>query len=89
MEPQAILGMIGWQLHILNLVKAAGQMSADEIGSQAKISPFVVRKNQANVRRISDQKLLKLLKLAINTDKRLKSTSVNADDAVQALIVAF
>lgn len=89
MEPQAILGMITWQLHALTLVKAAGNMPAQDIASRAKLSPFVVRKNQANARNISDQKLIKLLERAIQTDKAVKSTAINIDDAIQTLIISF
>ena len=89
MEPQAILGMITWQLHSLTLVKAAGTMSANEIAARAKMSPFVVRKNQTNARRLSDHKLIALLEQAIVTDTLIKTTRVNVDDAVQSLIVSF
>ena len=89
MEPQAIMGMITWQLHALTLVKAAGSMQANEIASRAKLSPFVVRKNQTTARRISDQKLIQLLEKAIETDKNIKTTNINTDDAVQSLILSF
>lgn len=89
MEPIAILGMIVWQLHILNIVKAAGSIPPAEIASEAKLSPFVVRKNLGTARRISSQKLEYLLNLTIETDKMLKQTSANDDDALQALIMAF
>jgi DNA polymerase-3 subunit delta len=89
MEPAAILSMIIWQIHILNIVKAANSMPANEIATQAKLSPFVVRKNQAAAKRITNQKLEQMLDLTIETDKMLKQTSVNADDALQSLIMAF
>lgn len=89
MEPQAILGMITWQLHILAIVKSAGPIQAGEVASRAKLSPFVVRKNQSNARHISDQKLIKLFEQAIRTDSLLKTTSTNADDALQSLILSF
>jgi DNA polymerase-3 subunit delta len=89
MEPAAILGMIVWQLHILNIIKAAGAMSPNQIATEAKLSPFVVRKNLNAARRISSQKLTHLLNLTIETDKLLKQTSANDDDALQALIMAF
>lgn len=89
MEPQAILGMITWQLHTLTIVKAAGSMPANDIASRAKLSPFVVRKNQSNAKRLSDHRVVALLEQAINTDRMMKTTRVNADDAVQALILSF
>ncbi|MFO0881908.1 MAG: DNA polymerase III subunit delta [Candidatus Saccharimonadales bacterium] len=89
MEPQAILGMVVWQLHSLAIVKTADSMSAGDIASSAKMSPFVVRKNQTTAKRLSDAKLLQLFEHAIATDTMLKSTSVNADDAVRTLITSF
>jgi DNA polymerase-3 subunit delta len=89
MEPQAILGMVTWQLHILTLVKAAGSMPANDIASRAKLSPFVVRKNQTNARRINNHKMIELLEKAVEIDKIIKTTGVNTDDAVQSLIISF
>lgn len=89
MEPQAIMGMVVWQLHALAVVKAAGSMPANDIAAQAKMSPFVVRKNQTNARRLSDQKLVVLLEQAIKTDRMMKTTRVDSDAAVQTLISAF
>lgn len=89
MEPAAILGMIVWQLHILNTVKAAKSMQPNQIASEAKISPFVVRKNLSTANRLSAQKIMQLLDLTIETDKLLKRTSANDDDALQALIMTF
>lgn len=89
MEPQAILGMITWQLHILALVKTAGNIPPQEIATQAKISPFLVRKNSANARRLSEAKLIKIYKQAIDTDKAMKTVAINADEAIQTLLFSF
>lgn len=90
MEPQALLGMIVWQLYVLSLVKSAGnELPPNEIASQAKISPFVVRKNLTICRRLSTTKIVNLLELTIKTDRKLKTTNTNPDSAVQSLITAF
>lgn len=89
MEPQAILGMIAWQLNILATVKSAADMSPQQIASESKINPFVIRKNQAIARKISKQKLIKMLDSAIEADRKLKFTSVNADDVLQTLLISF
>jgi DNA polymerase-3 subunit delta len=89
MEPQAILGMITWQLHALSIVKTAGSWPVQEIANKSKLSPFVVRKNLANARKITEKKLISLFELAIKIDKQMKTTAVSPDDAVQALIMAF
>jgi len=89
MEPQAILGMITWQLNILCIVKTAGDLAASDIATQSKISPFVIRKNQVNAKRVSEHKLVNLLDKAINIDLQMKTSAVKPDDAVQSLIMAF
>lgn len=89
MEPQAILGMITWQLHVLTVIKAAGNMSAQDIAARSKLSPFLVRKNQTNAKRISVAKLIKILEQAIKTDLAMKSIAIDADEAVQTLIFSF
>lgn len=89
MEPQAILGMIAWQLHALSVVKAGHGFTPKEIAEKSRLSPFVIRKNQANAQRISEKKLIRLLELAVATDKRIKTSTVSPDDAVQALIMSF
>lgn len=89
MEPQAILGMITWQLHILALVKSAGDMPTKDIISATKLNPFVVRKNQAKLNQMPRDKLIKLFEHAIEVDDQIKSSSVNPDTAVQSLIMSF
>jgi DNA polymerase-3 subunit delta len=88
MEPQAILGMIAWQLHILALVKTGQDKDPAELASSAKLNPFVVRKSLAITRRLSFADLSDLLELATNTDYKLKTSKMNADAAVSALLLA-
>ena len=87
-EPLNILGMLGWQLHILALVKSAGNKSAADIASEAKLSPFIVRKTQTIIKRISYAKLQVLIKQTINIDKQLKTSTIDADLAIKNLLIA-
>ena len=86
-EPQQILAMITWQLHALALVKTAGERQADEIAKQAKLSPFVVRKTQNIARKLSLAELKSLIHDVLQLDIALKSQSIDADDALQDLII--
>ncbi len=88
MEPQAILGMIAWQLHILALVKTGQDKGPAALASAAKLNPFVVRKSMAITRSLSFSDLSDLLELATNTDYKLKTSKMNADAAVSALLLA-
>lgn len=81
-EPQAILGMIAWQLHILAVVKAAGHKSADVIAKEAKINPFVVRKTQNLARKLTMADVKRLVKDAHQLDVTLKTQSINPDQAM-------
>lgn len=88
-EPQAILALLGWQLHILATVKAAGPKSADQVAAQAKLSPFVVRKAQNLNKRISGPELKQIVSSTLALDIRLKSESIDADEALQNLLLAI
>jgi DNA polymerase-3 subunit delta len=82
-EPQQILAMLVWQLHILAIAKAAGPRSADTVARDAKLSPFTVRKSQDLARRITPTRLRQLVHDLREFDVRLKSEALSADDAVQ------
>ncbi len=82
-EPQQILAMLVWQLHILAITATAGNRSADEIAGQAKISPFTVRKSLPLARRIGAVRLKRLITSLREFDIRLKSEPINADEVVQ------
>jgi DNA polymerase-3 subunit delta len=82
-EPQQIIAMLVWQLHILAIAATAGNRSADEIAGQAKISPFTVRKSLPLARRIGAARLKRLITSLREFDIRLKSEPINADEVVQ------
>lgn len=88
-EPQQILALLGWQLHVLALVKAAGDRDPSQIAQDAKINPYVVRKSQGIARRMSMQDVKKLVRDTFVLDIRLKSESIDADDAIQNLLITI
>ncbi len=88
-EPQQILAMLVWQLHILAIVKTAGQRSSDAIAREAKISPFTVSKTQGLARRITLARLKELITSLSAFDVRLKSEGLNADDVVQYYLLSL
>lgn len=88
-EPQQIMGLLGWQLHIMALVKTAGQREPADIAKEAKLNPFVVRKSQALVRNMTLPQLKDLVQRVAKLDVRLKSESIDADEAFQNLIISF
>jgi len=78
-----------WQLHILAIVKTAGQRSGDMIAKEAKLSPFTIRKTQGLAGRISLAQLKKLVHDLREFDVRLKSESLNADEVVQYYLLSL
>jgi DNA polymerase III delta subunit len=89
MEPQAILGMIAWQLNVLAVVKAANGLDAQQIAGESKINPFVVRKVLNIAKYISTKKLITMLDDSLEADRKIKTTNANPDDVIQTLIITF
>lgn len=88
-EPQQIIAMLGWQLHVLAVVKTAGERDAATIAKEAKLNPFVVRKSQGLARRMSLSDIKKLVHDTLELDIRLKSEPIDADDALQHLLMSI
>lgn len=86
-EPQAIIAMLAWQLHILVVVKAAGNKPAPDVAKAAKLNPFVARKSQGLVKTVPMSRLKQLVHELLQLDIRLKRTSIDADDAVQLYLL--
>jgi len=86
-EPQQIIAMLGWQLHVIALVKTAGQRTPDTIAKEAKLSPFVVKKTAAIARGLSASQFKGLLQDLLKIDTRLKRESLDADEALQAYLL--
>ncbi len=86
-EPQQILAMLAWQLHALAVVKTAAGKDAATIAKDARINPFVVRKTQNLARQMSLPQIRRLVRSALELDIRLKSQPVDADEALQGLLL--
>jgi DNA polymerase-3 subunit delta len=82
-EPQQIIAMLAWQLHILAVIKTAGDRSADQIASDAKLNPFVVRKSQGIARDLSRTQVKNLVSDLLDIDIATKSTNIDIDEALQ------
>jgi len=86
-EPPVILAMVAWQLHVLAIVKMAGTRSPATVASEAKLSPFVVNRSKALAQTLSLKRLKELVALALDTDIRLKSQAIDADEALTYLLL--
>lgn len=86
-EPLAIIGLLAWQLHVLAVIKAAGARDPGEIARDAKLNPYVVRKSSSLARSFSLGSLREIIAEVHNLDVRMKSESIDADEAMKQLIV--
>lgn len=88
-EPLAMMGMIGWQLHILALVKTAREKSAADIAKDAGVHPFVVQKSMKLAKEMTLSKLKQLVHHAVTLEEALKTRTMNADDAVKHFLLSL
>lgn len=86
-EPQQILAMLAWQLHVLVVVKAAGSRDSTSIAKDAKLNPYVVRKTQTAASNLTMAQLKQLVFRTYQLDLRLKSQILDADEALQELLM--
>lgn len=86
-EPQAILAMLAWQLHVLVVVKAGERRGSDAIAASAKLNPFVIRKSLGLVRQVTAARLRGLVDELLAIDLQLKRTALDADEALQLYIL--
>lgn len=86
-EPQQILAMMVWQLHILAIVKTAGRRNTQEISKQAKLSPYVVDKSTSLAARISLGRLKEYIKELKMLDLQSKTSGIIVDEALQLYLL--
>jgi len=88
-EPQQIIALLAWQLHVVAVIKTAGDRTVDQVAQEARMSPYVVRKSQTIADRLSLTYLRKLVNDLARIDNRLKRTSIDADDALQHYLLSL
>lgn len=88
-EPQAIIAMLAWQLHVLATVASGQGQSADQISKTAKLNPFVVRKSQGLAHNLGVARIRQLVSDLLDLDIKLKSVSIDADEALQLYLLGI
>lgn len=88
-EPQQIIAMLTWQLHILTIIKTAGDRSAEVIAADAGLNPYVVRKSSAIARRLSATKLREIISQLLAIDIDSKRSAINIDDGLRNYILSL
>lgn len=87
MEPMYILSMIAWQLFNMLVVITATDQSESQISADTKISPFVISKTKKLTANMTLSDIRALISLASETDLKIKTSPVNANQAVLQLLV--
>jgi len=88
-EPPQIVAMLAWQLHVLALIKTAGDRTAVSISAEAKISPYVVQKSQRIAQNLSYLNLKSLILNLLEIDVRSKREALDVDDALQNYLLSL
>lgn len=87
-EPQAILALIAWQIHILALIKVAGaSRSPADIACEGHVSPYVVNKSMTIAKRLTTLQIRSLVHDVLTVDARIKSEPIDPDAALIDLLV--
>lgn len=88
-EPPQIIAMLAWQLHVLAVIKTAGNKSPNQIASEARLSPFVVQKSADIARKLSLAELKRLIANLLQIDARSKRESIDPDEALQHFLLTL
>lgn len=82
-DPIQIIAMLAWQLHVLAILKAAGERGVDQIAKEAKMSPYVISKSQRIASKLTLSNLKSLISNLLEIDTKSKRTNLDADEALQ------
>ncbi len=86
-DPVQILALLGWQLHAMAVVLHRGNHSLEETAKAAGIHPFVLKKSAAATKNMDTSRIKYLVSEASNLDVRMKSESIDPDDALINLLL--
>ena len=88
-EPQQIIAMLAWQLHLLALTKTGAGKTADTIARDAKLNPFIVKKSQILATNVGLRDLQSSVQELRELSMRLKRESMSADEVIRYFIVSL
>lgn len=87
-DPNEIMSMLGWQLHILALIRAAGGRQ-NEVALKTKLHPFVVSKNFPLASRLTTSQLKELIEKVFEAELSIKRDGLNAENVVSVLLLTL
>jgi DNA polymerase-3 subunit delta len=88
-EPQAILAMITWQLHLLAVTKSADGKSTAAIAKDLGMSPYPISKAAQLAHKLSDEKFKEMVDFAFEIDYKSKTSALDLDEALKTYITTL
>lgn len=89
-EPQAIHGMLVWQMHAVAIaVSAPNSVSHTQMAKDSGISPFVMQKSQRIAQAMGRTKVVQFIKLLRDFDYRSKHEVFDYDEALKYAILSL
>ena len=86
-DPNEILSLISWQLHVFAVVLYATEKTTDHIAKEAKLHPFVVSKAVSVARSLGRDRLQKALNLSVAAELNIKTRGASSEDTVRVLLL--
>lgn len=89
-EPQAIQGMLVWQMHAVSIAASApNSASAAQIAKDSGMSPYVIQKSQRIANAMGRTKVIEFMKLLRDFDYRSKREIFDYDEALRYAIISL
>ena len=89
-EPQAVHGMLVWQMHVVAVAaNAPSEMPSVQISKDSGISPYVIQKSQRIARKMGRQKIIEFMRLLRDIDYRGKHEALDYDEALRYAFISL
>lgn len=89
-EPQAVHGMLVWQMHAVAVTaNAPAGTNAGQIAKDSGISPYVIQKSQRVARKMGRKKIVEFMQLLRDIDYRGKHEALDYDEALRYAFISL
>ncbi len=88
-EPQNILALIIWQLHLLALAQYGAGKNPTQIAKEAKLNPYPLTKAQGLANKITTKRLGEMVNEVATIDYESKISAVDIDEALKNFVISL
>jgi DNA polymerase III subunit delta len=88
-EPQYIIAMLGWQLHLMAIVKVSPGGNPANVAREFGLSPYAVIKAASLVKDISYKELKRMIGQLFHLELTSKSQTIDLDESLKNYIVGI